>query len=368
MFCLISEAAHEASTLASRKFEQERNKLIESSNDMENEIQRLRKLVVENARLNQSQQSEPDRSPATRSPQQAEANLHLEDEIEMLKVQLATANQEITKLTLDRDKLKKELAEEIENPLRQLSKDEANTISDKLASSEQRNKELVASLAKAESDLNSFKMKMVENLETCKIELKKYRDSFQSVVETNKRLTFFYAKKAQEMREEEISLPSSFDELLTTALMLREQVILERANREAFQEKSSQEIDLLRSELQAEQNERQQMEQLLSSEMDSLRHELSKEKGRTRSTTSQVTVVEGPDPNLEMEQYRKRNAVLESEVGNLKGQCARLQIELDTSESVQQDLVRLSQNLQVGLPFIAPHLSLLLFLSHLNFR
>ncbi|CAH0398148.1 unnamed protein product [Chilo suppressalis] len=155
-----------------------------------------------------------------------------------------------------------------------------------------------------------------------------------------------YIKKAAEMQNEIIDLPDNVEELQELTLRLREQMIVVSIGREqavAAEEDlrsqllqhtrqlhaqdaalgaASQDLQRAREELDRLQTEREQMQEL----GDKLRHS-----------------------NDLIERLLEDKKRLQSEMAELRGRVTALQQELDNSEKVQQDFVRLSQSLQVQL-------------------
>ncbi|XP_052753214.1 rab GTPase-binding effector protein 1 [Galleria mellonella] len=155
-----------------------------------------------------------------------------------------------------------------------------------------------------------------------------------------------YTKKAAEMQNEIIDLPDNVEELQEHILRVREQLIFCQIGREEAAEaerglraqllqqgalfhQQEQQLAALRAHLKAAneqldclQTEREQMKEL----GDKLRHSND--------------MIEG------LLDDKKR---LQAEVQETRGRVSVLQQELDNSEKVQQDFVRLSQSLQVQL-------------------
>ncbi|KAL3100394.1 hypothetical protein niasHS_001697 [Heterodera schachtii] len=207
-----------------------------------------------------------------------------------------------------------------------------------------------------------------------------------------------------EMREQCIDLPQTVDELTLLALQLREDLISEKASREHECQELRDELTVAREQMleseqqlliyaQHAQQQQDHMEQLLHQHRISVSEEGSgadgsgnsggsrrqraggqpdmvirspREQRRQQQQQQQTpTVVEVGDADcccpdakchqqtveLQRRLHRSMNerAQLQELLVEQRNKCSQMQSELDTSEAVQKDFVRLSQNLQVEL-------------------
>jgi Rab GTPase-binding effector protein 1 len=130
------------------------------------------------------------------------------------------------------------------------------------------------------------------------------------------------------MREEQITLPESQSELQFECLRLRESLIEARAAKEHCEEENASEIEVLKTELS--QSRMMVQHERRSPDNDELRqtiNDLEKRLGESQITCTSLS--------RSLDEYRNK--------------CSQLQIELDNSETVQKDFVKLSQQLQVQL-------------------
>jgi Rab GTPase-binding effector protein 1 len=151
------------------------------------------------------------------------------------------------------------------------------------------------------------------------------------------RLTANYEKTANQLREEQIQLPETVDELQFECLRLREALIESRASKEHADEEYASEVEILNTELaQAQLLYRslpQHSERRHSPENNELRQTIADlEKRLVESQNESIAL------SRLLEEYRQK--------------CSQLQNELNTSEIVQKDFVKLSQQLQVQLEVI----------------
>uniref|UniRef100_A0A673ZJN5 Rab GTPase-binding effector protein 1 n=1 Tax=Salmo trutta TaxID=8032 RepID=A0A673ZJN5_SALTR len=149
-------------------------------------------------------------------------------------------------------------------------------------------------------------------------------------------------------QQEDFKLPTM--ELQALVLQLREDIVVVRTAADHLEEKLKAEILFLKEQLQAEQCLKENLEDTLQLEIDGCKEEIVDcfslaEKRKTLAS------VQGLKSSLE-EQLRElttTKTALEAQVLDEKDKALRLQTELDVSEQVQRDFVKLSQTLQVQL-------------------
>uniref|UniRef100_A0A673ZJ28 Rab GTPase-binding effector protein 1 n=1 Tax=Salmo trutta TaxID=8032 RepID=A0A673ZJ28_SALTR len=149
-------------------------------------------------------------------------------------------------------------------------------------------------------------------------------------------------------QQEDFKLPTMVQELQALVLQLREDIVVVRTAADHLEEKLKAEILFLKEQLQAEQCLKENLEDTLQLEIDgckeeiaslsSLKTELERVKGDCMSHSSELCCV-----------CVWWQTALEAQVLDEKDKALRLQTELDVSEQVQRDFVKLSQTLQVQL-------------------
>ncbi|CAD5215072.1 unnamed protein product [Bursaphelenchus okinawaensis] len=154
------------------------------------------------------------------------------------------------------------------------------------------------------------------------------REAYDIIHKRYQKLLGFYRKTANQMREDNISLPQTVDELQFECLKLREEIIETRATKEHIEEESASAIEALKSEL--EQARSMVGRTMRTQENEELRQTISDLEKRLAESQAEVSAMA-----KSLEEFRQR--------------CSQLQVELDNSEAVQKDFVRLSQNLQIQL-------------------
>ncbi|XP_063098232.1 rab GTPase-binding effector protein 1 isoform X2 [Cavia porcellus] len=167
---------------------------------------------------------------------------------------------------------------------------------------------------------------------------------------------------------EDFVLPDTVEVLQELALKYRENIIHVRIAADHMEEKLKAEILFLKEQIQAEQCLKENLEETLQLEIENCKEEIASisslkaelerikvEKGQLESTlrekSQQLESLLEIKINLE-EQLKKETAAkvaAEQLMFEEKNKAQRLQTELDVSEQVQRDFVKLSQTLQVQL-------------------
>ncbi|XP_044730505.1 rab GTPase-binding effector protein 1 [Chrysoperla carnea] len=215
-------------------------------------------------------------------------------------------------------------------------------------------KEKVAELNKktlcAEQDLQELRqtfeqtqMEITEQLTRLTKEREQVREHLNKVQQENDNLIGKHSIHSQQLQSEMINLPSDVDELQLVLLKSHEDLITASVAKEVALEQQESlrcEIQLMRDQMIIEQQTRQELENTLVAENDSLKQELH------RITKDSASTLELQRNLVEALRIKK---ILEEHNSELKSRVSALQQELDNSEQVQKDFVRLSQSLQVEL-------------------
>ncbi|EPY86733.1 rab GTPase-binding effector protein 1 isoform 6 [Camelus ferus] len=167
---------------------------------------------------------------------------------------------------------------------------------------------------------------------------------------------------------EDFILPDTAEALRELVLKYRENIINVRTAADHVEEKLKAEILFLKEQIQAEQCLKENLEETLQLEIENCKEEIASisslkaelerikvEKGQLESTlrekSQQLESLQEMKITLE-EQLKKETAAkvtVEQLMFEEKNKAQRLQTELDVSEQVQRDFVKLSQTLQVQL-------------------
>ncbi|XP_043095897.1 rab GTPase-binding effector protein 1 isoform X2 [Puntigrus tetrazona] len=169
-------------------------------------------------------------------------------------------------------------------------------------------------------------------------------------------------------QQEDFHMPTTVQELQKLVLQYREDIVSARTAAEHLEEKLKAEILFLKEQIQAEQCLKENLEDTLQLEIEGCKEEIASfsslktelervktEKEQLESSLAEkrqmLESVQGLKNSLE-EQLKDAlgsKSALETQVFEEKDKAQRLQTELDVSEQVQRDFVKLSQTLQVQL-------------------
>ncbi|KAG8451948.1 hypothetical protein GDO86_003948 [Hymenochirus boettgeri] len=167
---------------------------------------------------------------------------------------------------------------------------------------------------------------------------------------------------------ENFEVPEATEELQKLVLKYREDIISVRTAAEHLEEKLKAEILFLKEQIQAEQCQKENIEETLQIEIENCKEEIAS----ISSLKLELDRIKAEKEQLETDLQEKRQelqnlqifkssledrlkketsskANLEQLVFEEKNKAQRLQTELDVSEQVQRDFVKLSQTLQVQL-------------------
>ncbi|XP_057210754.1 rab GTPase-binding effector protein 1 isoform X1 [Triplophysa rosa] len=169
-------------------------------------------------------------------------------------------------------------------------------------------------------------------------------------------------------QQEDFHMPATVQELQQLVLQYRQDIIAARTAAEHLEEKLKAEILFLKEQIQAEQCLKENLEDTLQLEIEgckeeiasfsSLKTELERVKSEKEQLESSMAEksqtlesVQALKNSLEeqLKETRSTKSALENQVFEEKDKSQRLQTELDVSEQVQRDFVKLSQTLQVQL-------------------
>lgn len=171
-----------------------------------------------------------------------------------------------------------------------------------------------------------------------------------------------------ELQQEDFIMPSDLTELQSMVVRLREDLVVARASADHLEEKLKAELLFLKEQIQAEQCLKENLEDTLQLEIEGYKEEIASfsslktelerlraERAQLQSSLTERTEtlerVQGLKTSLEqqIQELSSAKGTLESQVLDEKDKAQRLQTELDVSEQVQKDFVKLSQTLQVQL-------------------
>ncbi|XP_076398895.1 rab GTPase-binding effector protein 1 isoform X4 [Peromyscus maniculatus bairdii] len=277
----------------------------------------------------------------------------LQKEVKKLQVMLRQANDQLEKTMKEK--------QELEDFIKQSTEDSSHQISAlvlRAQASEVLLEELQQSFSQAKRDVQEQMAVLMQSREQVSeelVRLQKDNDSLQGKHSLHVSLQL----------AENFILPDTVEVLRELVLKYRENIIHVRTAADHMEEKLKAEILFLKEQIQAEQCLKENLEETLQLEIENCKEEIASisslkaelerikvEKGQLESTlrekSQQLESLQEIKVNLE-EQLKKETAAkatVEQLMFEEKNKAQRLQTELDVSEQVQRDFVKLSQTLQ----------------------
>uniref|UniRef100_A0A4W4ECA7 Rab GTPase-binding effector protein 1 n=1 Tax=Electrophorus electricus TaxID=8005 RepID=A0A4W4ECA7_ELEEL len=158
-------------------------------------------------------------------------------------------------------------------------------------------------------------------------------------------------------QQEDFHMPTDIQELESLVLQYREDIVSVRTAAEHLEEKLKAEILFLKEQIQAEQCLKENLEDTLQLEIEGCKEEIGVSslpfwlESSLSEKSQAVESLQGLKTSLEeqLKEALSSKSTLENQVFDEKDKAQRLQTELDVSEQVQRDFVKLSQTLQVQL-------------------
>lgn len=219
--------------------------------------------------------------------------------------------------------------------------------------------------SQSQQELQNEQKRLTESREEVQKELTRLQQENDSLIGK-------HSKYAQQLQNEDINLPNNLEEMQLLLLKYREEIIQAKVAKEHTEDSLKSEILFLKDQVVSEQQERNTLEETLTQEIntlqeklvvqDSLKSELEREstvrsdtEAKLRETDQSLKSIQAKSKQLihalqqQVEEQSNARTKLENEVQKLKGKVTSLQIDLDNSEAVQRDFVKLSQSLQIQL-------------------
>ncbi|XP_047357344.1 rab GTPase-binding effector protein 1 [Vespa velutina] len=166
----------------------------------------------------------------------------------------------------------------------------------------------------------------------------------------NENLMGKHSKHSHQLQSESINMPNNVEDLHLSLLKTHEDLIMARVAQEVAEENERtlrSEVNLLREEMVRESAAKEQQVLMLKNDISEFKLQLDKYARDQRSFTEKEEKLDQIEKKYEEVLREKEKADLA--ITELKQRVTSLQQELDTSETVQKDFVRLSQSLQVQL-------------------
>uniref|UniRef100_A0A6M2DH65 Putative rab gtpase-binding effector protein 1-like isoform x1 n=1 Tax=Xenopsylla cheopis TaxID=163159 RepID=A0A6M2DH65_XENCH len=217
--------------------------------------------------------------------------------------------------------------------------------------------ELCSRTVATEKELAEFKLRfpqfcnqVMEQLSSLTQQREQVHTHMMKLKAENENLLGKHHAHSQKLQSEMINLPDKVEDLQELLLRSHEELIAAKVAAETYAEKEQTvkcEIILLRDQMVVEQQQRESLENSLVQENNSLKREIHRHEHERRNFSANREKME--QFSRQYEECSKQNKQLEIVVQDLRQRVASLQQELDNSEAVQKDFVRLSQSLQVEL-------------------
>lgn len=258
--------------------------------------------------------------------------------------------------------------EELENNLKEVAEDarkQISTVMTKLQESEKFTMEVKQQLMQSHLELQDQLKTLTESREEVQVELNR-------LTQENDTLVGKHSKHSQQLQNEDINLPNNLEEMQLLLLKYREEIIRAKVAKEHIEDTLKSEILFLKDRALADQQEKNTLEETLSQEVSTLQERLAilesckSELERESSVRAEAeTKLRDSDQSLKKIQTKSKQLInaltqqldeqttlrskLETEVNTLKAKVQSLQVDLENSEAVQRDFVKLSQSLQIQL-------------------
>lgn len=258
--------------------------------------------------------------------------------------------------------------EELENNLKEVSEDacqQISTVAAKLLESEKFTQEVKQQLTQSHIELQDQLKRLTESREEVQMELDR-------LTKENDVLVGKHSKHSQQLQNEDINLPNNLEEMQLLLLNYREEIIAAKVAKEHLEDALKSEILFLKDRVLAEQQEKNTVEETLSQEVSTLQERLAilesckSELERESSVRAETeTKLRDSDQSLKKIQTKSKQLInalsqqldeqttlrskSDSEVALLKAKIHSMQVDLENSEAVQRDFVKLSQSLQIQL-------------------
>uniref|UniRef100_A0A8C7QDD0 Rabaptin, RAB GTPase binding effector protein 1 n=2 Tax=Oncorhynchus mykiss TaxID=8022 RepID=A0A8C7QDD0_ONCMY len=266
------------------------------------------------------------------------------DQVKKLQVMLRQANDQLERTMSE----KQELEDSVKQACGFLAFSQVAALMHRVQESESLLKTLQEAFSQAKRNTQEQMAVLMQSREQVAEELSRLQRD-------NDSLTGKHRLHLSLQQQEDFKLPTM--ELQSLVLQLREDIVVVRTAADHLEEKLKAEILFLKEQLQAEQCLKENLEDTLQLEIDGCKEEIvvdnncdvliSQLESSLAEKRKTLASVQGLKSSLE-EQLRELTTT-KAQALDEKDKALRLQTELDVSEQVQRDFVKLSQTLQVQL-------------------
>uniref|UniRef100_A0A671NX97 Rab GTPase-binding effector protein 1 n=1 Tax=Sinocyclocheilus anshuiensis TaxID=1608454 RepID=A0A671NX97_9TELE len=261
------------------------------------------------------------------------------DQVKKLQAMLRQANDQLERTMNER--------QELEDSVKQAN--EETTISE-LKQKVQESESLVSTLQQA---FSQAKRNTQEQMAVLLQSREQVTEELNRLQRDNESLQGKHRLHMTLQQQEDFHMPATVQELQKLVLLYREDIVSACTAAEHLEEKLKAEILFLKEQIQAEQCLKENLEDTLQLEIEGCKEEIGEWilESSLAEKSQMLESVQGLKNSLE-EQLKDAlgsKSALETQVFEEKDKAQRLQTELDVSEQVQRDFVKLSQTLQVQL-------------------
>ncbi|XP_067393943.1 rab GTPase-binding effector protein 1 isoform X1 [Emydura macquarii macquarii] len=278
------------------------------------------------------------------------------DQVKKLQVMLRQANDQLERTMKDK--------QELEDYMKQSTEDSATQISSLIV----RSQESETLLGELQQAFSQAKRSVQEQMAVLMQSREQVSEELVRLQKDNESLQGKHSLHVSLQQAEDFILPESMEEIRELVLKYREDIISVRTAADHLEEKLKAEILFLKEQIQAEQCLKENLEETLQLEIENCKEEIASiaslkaelERIKVEKEQLECTLQEKTQQleNLQemkntFEEQLKKEITAKTNLEQLmfeeKDKAQRLQTELDVSEQVQRDFVKLSQTLQVQL-------------------
>ncbi|XP_018597665.1 rab GTPase-binding effector protein 1 isoform X2 [Scleropages formosus] len=282
------------------------------------------------------------------------------DQVKKLQMMLRQANDQLERTMNEKQELESSV---------KVTNEETNTKVSTLMQKVQESETLLQTLQQA---FSQAKRNTQEQMAVLMQSREQVADELSRLQRDNESLQGKHRLHLSLQQQEDFQLPTAVPELQALVLRYREDIVSVRTAADHLEEKLKAEILFLKEQIQAEQCLKENLEDTLQLEIEGCKEEIDILEASFSSLKTELERVKTEKEQLERSLEEKTQALdgiqglkssleeqlkdavgnktaLESQLFDEKDKAQRLQTELDVSEQVQRDFVKLSQTLQVQL-------------------
>uniref|UniRef100_A0A8C2IQS8 Rabaptin, RAB GTPase binding effector protein 1 n=1 Tax=Cyprinus carpio TaxID=7962 RepID=A0A8C2IQS8_CYPCA len=259
------------------------------------------------------------------------------DQVKKLQAMLRQANDQLERTMNER--------QELEDSVKQASEETTAKISE-LKQKVEESESLISALQQA---FSQAKRNTQEQMAVLLQSREQVTEELNRLQRDNESLQGKHRLHMTLQQQEDFHMPTTVQELQKLVLQYREDIVSAHTAAEHLEEKLKAEILFLKEQIQAEQCLKENLEDTLQLEIEGCKEEIGEWIADLESSLAEksqmLESVQGLKNSLEKQ--LKDALGSKTQVFEEKDKAQRLQTELDVSEQVQRDFVKLSQTLQI---------------------